>query len=115
VSNVIMPKSGSDLIYGTLNVLVLKALTWQPMHGYAISTWLRDRSGGTLQVDDAALYRSLHRLEAQGAVDAEWGVSENNRRAKYYKLTAIGRRQLRDERSAWLEFAVAVTRVLRTA
>ena len=110
-----MNKSGSDLIYGTLNVLVLKALTWQPMHGYAISNWLRDRSGGTLQVDDAALYKSLHRLEAQGAIDSEWGVSENNRRAKYYKLTATGRRQLRDERTAWLEFAVAVTRVLRTA
>src|SRR5450432_2217960 len=111
----IMPKSGSDLIYGTLNVLVLKTLTWEPMHGYAISNWLRERSGGTLQVDDAALYKALHRLEAQGSIASEWGISENNRRAKYYKLTAAGRRQLRDERSAWLEFAVAVTRVLRTA
>lgn len=108
-------KTGSDLIYGTLNVLVLKALTWQPMHGYAISNWLRERSGGTLQVDDAALYKSLHRLEEQGAIDSEWGVSENNRRAKFYRLTPIGRRQLRDERTAWMEFAVAVTRVLRTA
>jgi PadR family transcriptional regulator PadR len=110
-----MTRTGSDLIYGTLNVLVLKALTWQPMHGYAISNWLRERSGGTLQVDDAALYKSLHRLESQGAIDSEWGVSENNRRAKFYRLTALGRRQLRDERTAWLEFAVAVTRVLRTA
>jgi PadR family transcriptional regulator, regulatory protein PadR len=110
-----MNKSGSDLIYGTLNVLVLKTLTWEPMHGYAISNWLRERSGGTLQVDDAALYKSLHRLEAQGAIESEWGISDNNRRAKYYELTAAGRRQLRDERSAWLEFAVAVTRVLRTA
>jgi PadR family transcriptional regulator len=111
----VMNKSGSDLIYGTLNVLVLKTLTCEPMHGYAISNWLRERSGGTLQVDDAALYKSLHRLEAQGAIESEWGISDNNRRAKYYKLTAAGRRQLRDERSAWLEFAVAVTRVLRTA
>ncbi|HMA02652.1 MAG: PadR family transcriptional regulator [Gemmatimonas sp.] len=110
-----MTRTGSDLIYGTLNVLVLKALTWQPMHGYAISNWLRERSGGTLQVDDAALYKSLHRLEEQGAIDSEWGVSENNRRAKFYRLTPIGRRQLRDERTAWMEFALAVTRVLRTA
>ncbi|HLB10897.1 MAG TPA: PadR family transcriptional regulator [Gemmatimonadaceae bacterium] len=110
-----MNRSGSDLIYGTLNVLVLKTLTWEPMHGYAISNWLRERSGGTLQVDDAALYKALHRLEAQGAVDSEWGISENNRRAKFYRLTALGRRQLRDERTAWMEFAVAVTRVLRTA
>jgi PadR family transcriptional regulator len=114
-SNEIMPKSGSDLIYGTLNVLVLKTLTWEPMHGYAISNWLRERSGGTLQVDDAALYKSLHRLEAQGAIDSEWGVSENNRRAKFYRLTPVGRRLLRDERTAWMEFAVAVTRILRTA
>ena len=110
-----MAKSTPDLIYGTLNVLVLKTLTWEPMHGYAISNWLRERSGGTLQVDDAALYKSLHRLEAQGAIESEWGMSANNRRAKYYKLTAVGRRQLRDERTAWMEFAVAVTRVLRTA
>ena len=110
-----MTKSGSDLIYGTLNVLVLKTLTWEPMHGYAVSNWLRERSGGTLQVDDAALYKALHRLEAQGAIDSEWGLSENNRRAKFYRLTALGRRQLRSERTAWLEFAVAVTRVLRTA
>ena len=110
-----MNKSGSDLIYGTLNVLVLKTLTWEPMHGYAISNWLRERSGGTLQVDDAALYKSLHRLEAQGAIESEWGVSDNNRRAKFYRLTALGRRQLRDERTAWMAFAVAVTRVLRTA
>ena len=115
VSNDIMPKTGSDLIYGTLNVLVLKTLTWEPMHGYAISNWLRERSGGTLQVDDAALYKSLHRLEAQGAIDSEWGISENNRRAKYYRLTTVGRRQLRAERTARLEFAVAVTRILRTA
>src|SRR6476469_4261383 len=99
----IMTKSGSDLIYGTLNVLVLKTLTWEPMHGYAISNWLRERSGGTLQVDDAALYKSLHRLEAQGVIYSEWAASENNRRAKFYRLTALGRRQLREERTAWME------------
>ncbi len=109
-----MTKTPSDLIYGTLNVLVLKTLTWKPMHGYAISNWLRDRSGGTLTIDDAALYKSLHRLEEQGAIESEWGMSENNRRAKYYRLTTIGRRQLRDERAAFHDFALAVTRVLRT-
>jgi PadR family transcriptional regulator PadR len=114
LSNGVMTKTPSDLIYGTLNVLVLKTLTWKPMHGYAISNWLRERSGGTPDVDDAALYKSLHRLEEQGAIESEWGMSENNRRAKYYRLTAIGRRQLRDERAAFRDFALAVTRVLRT-
>jgi len=109
-----MTKTPSDLIYGTLNVLVLKTLTWKPMHGYAISNWLRERSGGTLDVDDAALYKSLHRLEEQGAIESEWGMSENNRRAKYYRLTALGRRQLRDERAAFRDFSLAVSRVLRT-
>ena len=109
-----MARTPPDLIYGTLNVLVLKTLTWKPMHGYAISNWLRERSGGTLAIDDAALYKSLHRLEEQGAIESEWGMSENNRRAKYYKLTAIGRRQLRDDRAAWHDFALAVSRVLRT-
>ena len=109
-----MPKTPSDLMYGTLNVLVLKTLTWKPMHGYAISTWLRDRSAGTLDVDDAALYKSLHRLEELGSIESEWGMSENNRRAKYYRLTAAGRRHLRDERAAFHDFSLAVTRVLRT-
>src|SRR5580692_7369070 len=109
-----MTKPPSDLLYGTLNVLVLKTLTWKPMHGYAISNWLRERSGGALGVDDAALYKSLHRLEEQGAIGSEWGLSENTRRAKFYHLTAAGRRQLRDERAAFHAFALVVTRVLRT-
>ena len=110
-----MHKPPADLLYGTLNVLVLKTLTWKPMHGYAISNWLRERSGGSLGVDDAALYKALHRLEEQGAVTSEWGLSENNRRAKFYRLTPVGRRQLREEREAWHAFALVVTRVLRTA
>jgi len=110
-----MTTSPADLLYGTLNVLVLKALTWKPMHGYAISNWLRERSLGTLAIDDAAMYKALHRLEEQRAIDSEWGVSENNRKAKYYRLTALGRRQLRDERTAWHAYALAVSRVLRTA
>jgi len=107
--------SANDLLYGTLNILVLKALSWKRMHGYAMSNWLRDTSGDTFDIDDAALYKSLHRLEEQGAIGSEWGISENNRRAKYYHLTAAGRKQLRDERTAWHAYALAVTRILRTA
>ena len=110
-----MPKPPTDLnlIYGTLNVLVLKALSWEPMHGYAISNWLRERSGGTLEIDDAALYKALHRLEELGAIGSEWGLSDNNRRAKYYRLAPAGRRQLKEARTAWHTYALAVTRVLR--
>jgi PadR family transcriptional regulator, regulatory protein PadR len=110
-----MTRTPIDLLYGTLNVLVLKSLSWKPMHGYAISNWLRERTDGTLDIDDAALYKALHRLEEQGAIGSAWGMSENNRRAKYYHLTAAGRRQLRNERSAWQAYALAVARVLRTA
>ena len=111
-----MPRkpTANDLLYGTLNILVLKALSWQPMHGYAISNRLRDLSEGAFDIDDAALYKSLHRLEDQGAIGSEWGISENNRRAKYYHLTVAGRKQLRDERTAWNAYALAVTRILRT-
>ena len=72
-----------DLLQGTLDVLVLRTLAWGPMHGYAVSRWIHDRTDGAIEIDDAALYKSLHRLEHSGAVDAEWGLSENNRRAKY--------------------------------
>ena len=108
-------RAPTDLLYGTLDVLVLKTLTWRPMHGYAISGWIRERTGGTLAIDDAALYKALHRLELRGLVESEWGLSENNRRAKYYQLTADGRRQLRAERAVWEQFAAAVARVLETA
>jgi PadR family transcriptional regulator PadR len=108
-----MPPSPSDLLYGTVNVLVLKTLSWKPMHGYAIAIWLRERSDGAFDLDDAALYKALHRLEAQGAVDSEWRITENNRRAKYYRLTAVGRRHLRDERAALEGHARAMLRVLR--
>jgi transcriptional regulator len=110
-----MPRTPLDLLYGTLDVLVLKTLSWQPMHGYAIATWIRQRTDDTLVLDDAALYKALHRLEQQGAVESEWGLSENNRRAKYYQLTTDGRRQLRAEMSTWRTFAAAVNAVLETA
>jgi len=104
-----------DLLQGTLDVLILRTLAWEPMHGYAISRWIRERTGGTLEIEDAPLYKALHRLERAECVDAEWGVSENNRRARYYRLTPRGRQELKAETSAWKRYAEAVFRVLEPA
>ena len=100
------------LVKGTLDVLVLKALSWGPMHGFEIADWLERTSGGLLGVEDSALYQALHRMELRGLVGAEWGVTENNRRARYYRLTREGRARLRAETSGWLRYAGAVTTVL---
>ena len=107
-----MARDPLDLLYGSLDLLILRTLAWEPMHGYAITRWIRDRSEGILAIEGAALYQALHRLERRKWVGAEWGTSENNRRAKFYHLTADGRRQLRAESSAWREYAGAVTKVL---
>ena len=104
-----------DLLQGTVDVLVLRTLTWGPMHGYAVSRWIHQRTEGVLELDDAPLYKALHRLEKGGLVAAEWGVSENNRRARYYELTPAGRRHLRAEESAWRRYAEAVFKVLEPA
>jgi PadR family transcriptional regulator, regulatory protein PadR len=104
-----------DLLQGTLDVLVLKTLSWGPRHGYAVARWIKDASEGTIQVEDRALYVSLHRLEERGWVESAWGLSENNRKAKYYRLTAAGRRQLQAKTSYWTEYATAVVRILQTA
>ena len=104
-----------DLLQGTLDVLVLRALARGTMHGYAVSRWIRQRTDGVLEVEDAPLYKALHRLEQGGYVSAEWGLSENNRRARYYTLTAAGRRQLKAEESAWRRYAAAVFKVLDPA
>ena len=104
-----------DLLKGTLDVLVLKALTWGPRHGYAVARWLHDTSGDVLRVEEGALYPALHRLERRGWIESEWGLSENNRRAKYYQLTPAGRRQLRAELSAWARYVEAVGKVLQPA
>ena len=101
-----------NLLQGTLDVLILKTLSWQPLHGYSISRWIRQRTDGVLGVEDAALYQALHRLERKGWIASEWGLSENNRRAKYYHLTTAGRRQLRAEDGVWREYAAAVFKVL---
>ncbi len=100
------------LLQGTLDVLVLRALAWGPRHGYAVSAWIRERTEGTLLIEDAPLYKALHRLELDGCVEADWGLSENNRRARYYRLTPRGRKQLRAEETAWRRYAAAVFKVL---
>jgi len=89
-----------ELLQGTLDVLILRTLAWQPMHGYAVTRWIHERTDGTIEIEDAPLYKSLHRLERAGCVTAEWGLSENNRRARYYRQTAAGRRRLKTEESA---------------
>ena len=100
------------LLKGTLDVLVLKTLSWGPMHGFEITRWLEDRSGGRLDVTDAALLQALHRLEARGLLAGEWGVTENERRARYYRLSAAGRAALRHESAALLDQFDAMTSVL---
>ena len=110
-----MAKSSLDLLHGTVAVLILKTLTWGPMHGYDISRTIRQRSEGALGLEDAALYQALHRLEHKGWIEAEWGVSENNRRAKFYRLTNEGRRQLDTEVTSWRAYVDAVSKVLETA
>ena len=107
--------SDLDLLQGTLDVLVLKTLSWGPRHGYAVARWIRDTSDGAIRVEDRALYVALHRMEARGWLASEWGLSENNRKAKYYRLTAAGRRQLVRQADGWTRYATAVFRILRTA
>ncbi len=105
------PASNIELMQGTLALLVLRTLTWGPMHGYAI----RERSREVILVEEGALYPALHRLERRGWIQAEWGLSENNRRAKFYELTAAGREQLRRELTTWTRYTEAVGRVLSPA
>jgi transcriptional regulator len=107
-----VPEPDLQILQGTLDVLVLKAMSHGPRHGYAIARWIRKTTGGLLQIEDRALYISLHRMEDRGWVEAEWGVSENNRKAKYYSLTSAGRRQLRAGSQLWSRYAEAVFRVL---
>jgi transcriptional regulator len=101
-----------DLIQGTLNVLVLKTLSWGPMNGYAIAQWVRQATEGDIELEEGALYPALHRMEHRGWITAEWGLSENRRRAKFYRLTPLGRRMLRARTESWERLVVAVGRVL---
>jgi transcriptional regulator len=107
-----MAKSSLALLQGTVDLLILQALRTGPSHGYTVSRWIRQRTDGVLATEDAALYQALHRLEARGLIAADWGVSENNRRAKYYSLTSAGRRHLRSEVSMWRRYVAAMFKVI---
>jgi PadR family transcriptional regulator, regulatory protein PadR len=110
-----MPPRATELLQGTLDILILKALTWGPMHGYAVASWIQRVTDDALRIEEGSLYPALHRLEERELVGAEWGVSENNRRAKFYRLTSAGRAQLRAETQSWIRYAEAVSRVLEAA
>jgi len=101
-----------DLLQGTLDLMILKAVSWRPMHGYGIARWIQQTTGDVLRVEEGSLYPALHRLEERGHVEAEWGLSENNRRAKFYKLTTRGRAELREEAVRFSRFSEAVFKVV---
>lgn len=100
------------LVSGTLDLLVLRTLTWGPRHGFAIAKWIKSTSGDAILVEDRALYLALHRLEERGLVESDWGLSENNRRARFYQLTRQGRKHLQSRTEHWQRYARAVFRVL---
>jgi len=103
------------VLKGTLDLLVLRALSWTPMHGFEIVSWLERAANGSLDLEDSALYQAVYRLEERGLLTAEWGVTENNRRAKYYSLTARGRQIMRAEVATWKRYVAAVSNVIEPA
>jgi PadR family transcriptional regulator, regulatory protein PadR len=103
------------VLKGTLDLLVLRALSWTPMHGFEIVTWLERAANGSLELEDSALYQAVYRLEERGYLEADWGVTENNRRARYYKLTPAGRTFLRAETKNWMRYADTVSAILTAA
>ena len=110
-----MADSDLELLQGTLDLLVLKALIFGPRHGYAVARWVREATDDDLRIEEGALYTALHRMEKRRWLESEWGLSDNNRKAKYYQLTAQGRRQLRVQTDLWTRYAQAVFKVLQTA
>jgi PadR family transcriptional regulator PadR len=106
--------SAIDLVQGSLDIIVLKTLSWQPMHGFGIARWIQQTTDDVLQVEEGSLYPSLYRMENKGWVKSEWRITENNRRAKYYKLTAAGKRQLADQAANWETFVKAMAKILRS-
>lgn len=110
-----MDKTNLSLLQGTLDMLVMKALLFGPLHGYAVARWIRDTTDGTLEIEEGALYTALHRMEKRRLLSSEWGLSESNRRAKYYALTPEGQRQLAEGERSWELYAEAVFKVLRAS
>jgi len=108
------PSTG-ELLQGTLDMLILRTLIRGPMHGYAIAEFIQQTSDEVLRVEEGALYPALHRLELRGLLSAEWGLSGNNRRSKFYSLTAAGRRKLAEETAYWKRMAAAITRIMEPA
>jgi PadR family transcriptional regulator PadR len=104
-----------DLLQGTLDLLILKSLVGGPMHGYGVAEWIHESSQDVLRVEEGALYPALHRLELKGLLKSEWGISENNRRAKYYALTNSGRKYLVEEKEHWGRMSAAIARVMQSA
>lgn len=103
------------VVKGTLDVLVLRALQWAPMHGFEITSWLEDRSANALEVEDSAVYQALYRMEEKGLIAAEWGVTANQRQARYYKITPAGRAHLKAQTAQWLKYSETVTTILTAA
>ena len=110
-----MPPRPTELLQGTLDILILKALTWGPMHGYAVASWIERVTDDVLRIEEGSLYPALHRLEHEGWIAAEWGTSDNNRKAKFYRLTRAGLKRLDEETANWERVSAAITRVLRMA
>jgi len=107
-----MARTPIDLLQGTLDVLILKSLSWGPKHGHAVARLIRASSEGAFEVLDGSLYAALHRMEERGWVEAEWGLSDKGKRAKFYQLTPLGRQQLKSETASWQRYSVAVARLL---
>ena len=103
------------VVKGTLDVLVLRALQWAPMHGFEITSWLEDRSANALEVEDSAVYQALYRMEERELIEAEWGVTENQRQARYYKITPQGRAHLKAQTAQWVKYSETVTAILTAA
>ncbi|MHB1862854.1 MAG: PadR family transcriptional regulator [Gemmatimonadaceae bacterium] len=101
-----------DILHGTMDVLILRAVSWEPVHGYGVARWIEWATGEALRVEEGTLYPALHRLEDRGLIEADWGLSENNRRARFYTITAAGRKQLRQETAVWTRFAQAMAAAL---
>ena len=106
-------RRGEQLLQGTLELLVLKTLSWESLNGYAIALWIKDVTRDDILIEEGALYPALHRLEKRGLVQGEWGQTENNRKARFYRLTASGRRELKAQESNWARYVRAVARVLQ--
>ena len=107
-----MPDESVELLQGTLDLLILKTLSWGKAHGYAIARWIQDTTGDVLRIEEGSLYPALHRLEKRGWIASDWGLSENNRRAKYYSLNTRGRQMLRAEMATWKRYVAAVSGIL---